>query len=254
MGRRFVGVIGHGPELAREEGAAQLLRQLGAEVRTLDLWDDPGGLFEGERDEARAVVVEAGARADIGGLVLRRVRKEPRLAEVGALLALDHKQVARLDPAHGFDDFVLVPFVPAELYARVRAIEWRHSEFTNEERVKVGGLVIDRPAREVIRAGAVVTLTAREFDLLVYLADHRGKVVGRAELLERVWGHGYEGGQRTIDIHVRRLRAKLGADLELMTYRGTGYRLCAPAGVAAAQAADAPAPRRARSPRATERA
>lgn len=228
MARRFVGVIGHAPDLSREDGAVQLLRQLGADVRSVDLWDDLGALFERDDDVARVVVVEAGSRADIGGLVLRRVRKEARLAEVGALLALDHGQVARLDPAHGFDDFVLLPFVPAELYARVRAIEWKRSEFTNEERVKVGGLVIDRPAREVIRGGAVVSLTAREFDLLVYLAEHRGKVVGRAELLERVWGHEYEGGQRTIDIHVRRLRAKLGPDLELTTYRGAGYRLCAP--------------------------
>ena len=82
-----------------------------------------------------------------------------------------------------------------------------------------------------MRGGELIGLTAREFDLLAYLADHRGKVVSRAELLERVWGSSYDGGPRTIDIHVRRLRAKLGPDLDLLTFRGSGYRLGAPRGV-----------------------
>lgn len=228
--KSFVGIVGHAPDVEREDGAATALRQLGAEVRAIDLWDDPAGLFAGEDDVARAVVVEAGARADIGALILRRLRREPRLAGVGALLSIDHRQVARLDPAVGFDDFVLSPVVPAELYARVRKLEWKASEFTTEERVKLGEIYVDRSAREVTKGGSVISLTAREFDLLAYLAEQRGKVVSRAELLERVWGATYEGGARTIDIHVRRLRAKLGAELDLVTFRGAGYRLGAPGG------------------------
>lgn len=198
---------------------------LGAEVRARDLWDDPAELFQSESDVCRAVVVEARARADIGVLVLRRLRKEPRLASVGVILAVEREQAARLDPGSGFDDFVLMPVFAAELYARIRAVEWKHSEFSMEERVKMGELVIDRAAREVTQHGAVINLTAKEFDLLVYLADHRGKVVSRNEILERVWGSSYDGGARTIDIHVRRLRAKLGAELDLVTFRGAGYRL-----------------------------
>ncbi|MFO0550841.1 MAG: response regulator transcription factor [Polyangiaceae bacterium] len=227
---RFIAVVGHGPDLEREDGAPALLRQLGAEVRTLDLWDEPLDMFHNDEEVPRAVVVEAGARADVGTLVLRRLRREPRLAGVGAILAILHTQVASLDPASGFDDFVLTPYVPAELYARVRAVEWRRSEFSTEERVKLGPIVIDRAAREVTAGGAVIGLTAKEFELLVYLADRRGKVVSRGELLERVWGNDYEGGPRTIDIHVRRLRAKLGTDLDLVTFRGAGYRLGAPDG------------------------
>ncbi|MBK6519082.1 MAG: response regulator transcription factor [Polyangiaceae bacterium] len=229
--RSFVGVIGHAPDTERDEGAAPALRQLGAEVRTVDLWDEPVTLFERDDDVARAIVVEAGSRPDIGALVLRRLRREPRLAGVGALLVIDHRQVARLEPSVGFDDFVLSPVVPAELYARVRKLEWKASEFTTEERLKLGDIYVDRSAREVMRGGELIGLTAREFDLLAYLADHRGKVVSRAELLERVWGSSYDGGPRTIDIHVRRLRAKLGPDLDLMTFRGSGYRLGAPRGV-----------------------
>jgi DNA-binding response OmpR family regulator len=221
----FIGIVGHGPDFAKEDGAVVVLRQLGADVREIDLWDDPANMFRSAEEVARAVVVEAGSRPDIGALVLRRLRREPRLQGIGVILAIHHEQVARLDPSAGFDDFVLVPLVPAELYARVRALEWRRSEFTTEERVKLGDVFIDRAAREVTRGGEVIVLTAREFDLLSYLVDHRGKVVSRGELLERVWGASYEGGPRTIDIHVRRLRAKLGPDLDLATFRRSGYRL-----------------------------
>lgn len=223
-------VIGPAQEREREDGAGQLLRQLGARVKTLDLWEDAGQLFSTDDEVARAVVVETGARPDLGSLVLRSLRKEPRLEGVGTLLVIDHQQVARHDPSGGFDDFILAPLVPAELYARLRAVEWRKSEFANEEQLKLGDIVIDRAAREVRRDGVPVMLTAREFELLVYLADSRGRVVSRSELLERVWGTSYEGGARTIDIHVTRIRSKLGPTLDLATFRGAGYRLGAPGG------------------------
>jgi len=205
------------------------LRQLGAEVRSIDLWDEPSTLFTSEPAEVRAIIVEGGARPDLAVAVLRGLRREPRLERVGAIAALSHDQVARLDPAGGFDDFVLCPFVPAELYARIRLLEWRRSEFSTEERTKVGDLVIDRSAHEVSCGGCVIALTAREFALLAYLAERRGRVVSRDELLRKVWGGSYDGGARTIDIHVRRLRAKLGGALDLRTYRGAGYKLAAPA-------------------------
>lgn len=220
--------MGHGPELERDGAAANVLRQLGAQIRTADLWDDPAGLFEQDSDVARAVVIDAGARPDIGGLVVRKLRREPRLEGVGMILAIDRDRVSSIDPTAGFDDFVLAPLIAAELYTRIRSVEWKRSEFTTEERVKMGGMVIDRAAREVTKSGELIILTAREFDLLSYLADRRGKVVSRTELLERVWGTSYEGGPRTIDIHVRRLRAKLGVELDLTTFRRSGYRLGAP--------------------------
>jgi len=233
VGRRpFIAIVGHGPELAREEGAANILRGLGAEVRTADLWDDPAALFEGEDDVARALVIEALDRPDLAAAALRAMRKEPRFAGTGAIVAVTAAQVARVDPTSGFDDFVLVPYVPAELYARIRTAEWKRSEFSNEERMKVGDIVVDRAARDVAVSGRSVQLTAKEFALLAYLAERRGKVVSRQELLSRVWGARYEGGERTVDIHVRRLRAKLGEDLPLLTLRGSGYKLVAPEGVA----------------------
>jgi DNA-binding response OmpR family regulator len=225
----FIIVVGHGPDLEREDGAASMLRALGATVRSLDLWDEPSSLLPADDEHIRALVVEAMDRPDLAAAALRALRREPLLREVGAIVAVSHEQVARLDPASGFDDFVLMPYVPAELYARVRNVEWRHSEFTSDERIKLGSMVIDRLGHEVVIDGKLVSLTAREFGLLVYLCERRGRVVSREEALERVWGELYEGGVRTVDIHVRRLRKKLGKALPLRTVRGAGYKVAVPA-------------------------
>lgn len=226
---RFIAVVGHGPLLEREEGAAITLRELGAEVRVLDLWEDPARLFlDGEADgeqKVRVMVVEALDRPDLASAALRALRRESRLERAPALLAIGEPQVARVDPAAGFDDFVLSPYVPSELYARIRQLEWRRSEFSNEERLKIGSLVVDRQAREVLVDGRGVELTAKEFSLLVFLCENRGRVKTREQLLARVWGSSYEGGARTVDIHVRRLRAKLGTAFPLHTVRGAGYKL-----------------------------
>ncbi len=205
-----------------------MLRGLGAEVRTADLWDDPTTFFEADEDVARALVVEALDRPDLAAAALRAMRKEARFSGTGAIVAVSPAQVARLEPSNGFDDFILVPYVPAELYARIRTVEWKRSEFSNEERIKVGDIVVDRAARDVAVNGRNVQLTAKEFALLSYLAERRGRMVSRAELMSRVWGPRYEGGERTVDIHVRRLRAKLGEELPLQTLRGAGYKLVAP--------------------------
>jgi DNA-binding response OmpR family regulator len=226
----FVLVVGHGPDLEQEGGAAAMLRQLGADVRTLDLWDDFGKVLDAGDDALpRAMVFEAGDRPDLAMTALRAARKEPELAETPALLGVTARQVARVEPSSGFDDFIVMPFVPVELYARIRALEWRRSEFTTEERLKIGSIVIDRAAHEVTVDGRHIPLTAKEFALLGYLAQNRGRVFTREALLARVWGARYEGGARTVDIHVRRLRAKLGDDLPLETLRGAGYKLRSPA-------------------------
>jgi DNA-binding response OmpR family regulator len=226
----FVLVIGHEPELAHEAGAAALLRQLGAEVRTLEFFADSAAILRSVEQGAavRAIVIEGGERPDLASLDLRAARREPLLEHAPALLAVPERQVTRVEPSSGFDDFILCPIIPGELYARIRALEWKHSEFLNEERLKMGALVIDSAAHEVTLDGRRVSLTAKEFSLLAFLASNRGRVFSRENLLARVWGSGYDGGARTVDIHVRRLRAKLGDALPLETLRGAGYKLRAP--------------------------
>jgi DNA-binding winged helix-turn-helix (wHTH) protein len=233
-GRAYIAVVGHGPLLDREDGAAATLRQLGATVRTLDLWDDPLSLVrDGDEEQGlfpRAFVFEALDRPDLAVVALGALRKEPQYASVPTLVAVTVGQVARIEPSSGFDDFVLCPYVPEELYARIRALEWRRSEFSNEERLKMGDLVVDKAAHEVKLHGRPIQLTAKEFALLAYLCDRRGRVLTREHLLARVWGNRYEGGSRTVDIHVRRLRGKLGDAFPLETLRGSGYKLRAPEG------------------------
>jgi hypothetical protein len=226
-------VVGHRGRdaggLDAEDGAATLLARLGASVVTIDLWDDPRSVLEDDA-AVRAIVVEAQDRPDLAVAALRAIRKDEALAEAPALLAIPERQVARMDPSGGFDDFIVAPYFAAELYARIRQLEWKHSDFVTDERLKLGSIVIDRAAHEVTLDGRRVTLTAKEFSLLAFLAQNRGRVYTREQLLGRVWGTRYEGGARTVDIHVRRLRAKLGDALPLETLRGAGYKLRAPGG------------------------
>jgi DNA-binding winged helix-turn-helix (wHTH) protein len=207
-----------------------MLRNLGSEVRTLDLWDDFVSVVEQARadGDVRTMVFEAGERPDLAAAALRAARKVPELGEIPTVVTLPPRQITSFDPASGFDDFIVMPCVPAELYARIRALEWRRSEFATEERLKIGALLVDRAAHEVSVEGRRVTLTAKEFALLAFLAANRGRVFSRETLLARVWGSRYEGGARTVDIHVRRLRAKVGDALPLETLRGAGYKLRAP--------------------------
>jgi DNA-binding response OmpR family regulator len=221
-------VVGRSDQLERVEGGVATLRDLGCRVRALDLWDavDEAALAE---EPPTAVLVEALDQVDAGRAALSRLRAVAPLAEVPTIAAVTVNALQRLDPQDGFDDFVLVPYVPAELYVRVRRIEWRRSEFEAGERLKLGALCVDLAAHEVTVDGRPVTLTHQEFALLKFLAQHRGRVFSRDQLLARVWGVDYYGGSRTVDIHVRRLRMKLGAGARtLETVRGAGYKMKAP--------------------------
>ena len=126
------------------------------------------------------------------------------------------------------DDVVLDTAGPAEVQARLRLATSRTADLADDDaRIRAGSVVIDEAAYAAHVNGAPLNLTYKEFELLKFLAQHPGKVLTRAQLLKEVWGYDYYGGTRTVDVHVRRLRAKLGADHEhlIITVRNVGYSL-----------------------------
>ncbi|MFA1537756.1 winged helix-turn-helix transcriptional regulator [Actinomadura monticuli] len=138
--------------------------------------------------------------------------------------------LAALSPEWGLDDVLLQTAGPAEVEARLRLATGRAAAAGGEDEVpgeiRSGDLTIDEATYTARLRGRVLDLTFKEFELLKYLAQHPGRVFTRAQLLQEVWGYDYFGGTRTVDVHVRRLRAKLGAEYESLigTVRNVGYR------------------------------
>ncbi len=222
-------IAGHDGEVLRSDGIAEVAAEyLGAPTRTVDLWGTPadGRELPAEGKPARLLIVEVLDRPDLLGRAIKALRKISVLADAPIMAAIGPRAINQLDPAAGHTDFIVWPAQPTELYARIRQLEWRASEYSSEETIKIGPLLIDIASREVVVDGdRSIALTAREFALLVALSTRRGRVLSRETLLDVVWGNDYDGGAKTVDVHVRRLRAKLGEALPLQTIRGAGYVL-----------------------------
>lgn len=135
--------------------------------------------------------------------------------------------LAALKSTWGFDDWVLPAAQPAEVETRLRLVLERAAGYRRGRAASIGELDIDEDTYVVRLRGVPLDLTFREFELLKYLATNPGRVFTRDHLLQEVWGYDYYGGTRTVDVHIRRLRAKLGAEYEALigTVRGVGYKL-----------------------------
>ena len=170
---------------------------------------------------------------DTDGLaILRRIRQTPGLSQVPVMMltARDAEldTVTALDA--GADDYLAKPFGMMEMVSRVRALLRRSSARAaapvSEDKIEVGPLSVSVSRHEASCEGKPLNLTLREFDLLSFLMKSPGVVFSRETLLQRVWGWDFDGGSRTVDVHVQTLRQKLGDDSGLIeTVRGVGYRL-----------------------------
>ncbi|MBV2365962.1 winged-helix domain-containing protein [Streptomonospora nanhaiensis] len=191
---------------------------------------EAGALLSTGADRSSSMPVDAilvDARTD-----LATVRNFCRLLDTTGLdcpllAVLTEGGVAALTPDWQIDDFLLTSAGPAEVEARLRlAIGQADSGADDPDEIRRGDLVIDEATYIARLRGRILDLTFKEFELLKFLAQHPGRVFTRAQLLQEVWGYDYFGGTRTIDVHVRRLRAKLGSEYESLigTVRNVGYR------------------------------
>jgi DNA-binding response OmpR family regulator len=158
-----------------------------------------------------------------GVSVCRRIRQDSVVPIVMLTARTDPIDVV-LGLEAGADDYVTKPFEPSILAARLRAVLRRVARHDASPVLRIRELVIDRDGMEVQVAGEPVSLTPTEYRLLLELAEHPGVVCGRERLLEDVWGYVWAGDTRLVDMHVRRLRVKIGADM-IETVRGAGYKL-----------------------------
>lgn len=200
------------------------LRQMGMDIRGFAEAD----AFHAAMKEAlpELVLLDIMLPGEDGLSILRGLRGNPATADVPVILITakdtEYDVVKGLD--HGADDYIAKPFGMAELAARVRA-RLRRSKPAGEDQLLFGALVMDRRAHSVSVQGEKVSLTLKEYELLRILMENAGTAFTREHLLERIWDYAYDGGTRTVDVHVQTLRAKLGPCGDMIeTVRGVGYR------------------------------
>lgn len=207
---------------------AHNLRREGYTVITAARGDD--GLKLAREEQPDLIVLDV-MLPGVDGIQVCRLLRRDSTVPIIMLTALggEGDRVAGLDT--GADDYVPKPFGMRELLARIRALLRRSGPRVAEAPVAAvvlaGDLALDPERRETTREGRVVRMKPKEFELLLFFAQHRGRVFSREQILNEVWGYDFYGGPRTVDVHIRWLRQKIeadpGAPLRLRTVRGSGY-------------------------------
>jgi DNA-binding response OmpR family regulator len=204
---------------------ALYLKNAGYTVRTASSGHDALGLAAAEQP---ALIVLDLMLPDLDGIeVCKRIRQDSDVP-ILMLTARDEDVDKIIGLEVGADDYLTKPFNPRELVARVKSILRRSTPDRRDlesETIQHGDLHVDAGRREVHVVGDEIQLAPKEFDLLWELLDHRGLVLTRDQLLERVWGYTFAGDTRTVDVHVRQLRRKLGDASPIVTVWGVGYKV-----------------------------
>jgi two-component system OmpR family response regulator len=209
-------VVEDEPRLQRN--LAKALREEGYAVDTAG--DGADGLFKAETCDYDAILLDVMLPELDGWELLARLR-EKKQTPVLMLTARDAHGDRIKGLNAGADDYLIKPFDLGELLARIRALIRRSANKTTNK-IEIGEVALDTRARLVTRAGQPVTLTAREFAILEYLALHRGEVISRTELHEHLFDENDDTLSNLLDVHIFSIRKKLGAEL-IATRRGQGY-------------------------------
>jgi DNA-binding response OmpR family regulator len=202
--------------------------------RVLEAADGPGALALVHDESVDLIVLDLMLPGIDGLEITRQLREAAPGGEDLPIIMLTAKtsEAERIEGLEtGADDYVTKPFSPGELVARVRAVLRRTGPaptLKGEKPLTLGNLLIDPGTREVLVDDGKVELTAKEFDLLWFLARHPRQVFSRSQLLDQVWGYEYYGDPSTVTVHVRRLREKIEADpsqpQKILTVWGVGYK------------------------------
>lgn len=210
-------------------------------IRELVLYALRASGFEAEGFDSAAPFFEriAAARPDLvlldimlpetdGLAILRQLRETPRTAHLPAIMltakTAEYDKVRGLDD--GADDYLTKPFGVMELISRIKAVLRRSIPAQSDDQLVLGAISLDSARHIVTADGAPVILTLKEFDLLHYLLENADLVLTREKIMEAVWGFGFEGESRTVDMHIKTLRQKLGAaGAQIHTVRGVGYKI-----------------------------
>ncbi len=188
----------------------------------------PDALTQFEREPADLILLDLMLPGMSGTDVCRTIRTRSRVPII-MVTAKDSEIDKVLGLELGADDYVTKPFSSRELVARIRAVLRRNvDDFGDSPVVEAGPVVIDPERHLVLVKDEPVSMPLKEFDLLEYLVRNAGRVLTRGQLIDRVWGSDYVGDTKTLDVHVKRLRAKVEADpahpVHLLTVRGLGYK------------------------------
>jgi DNA-binding response OmpR family regulator len=222
-------------ELVLRETLTYNLRKQGYEV---DAVADGNQAVEIAQEDPPDLILLDIMLPGIDGFEVCRILRQDLNVPIIMLTARDDEVDKVVGLEVGADDYLTKPFSMRELLARVKAqlrrIRLLREEFASEaeeasdELLRFGNLKLDLERREVTLDGELLALKPKEYDLLVYLAQHEGRVLSRDQLLEEVWGWDYSGGSRTVDVHVRWLREKIESEpadpTRIVTLRGAGYR------------------------------
>ena len=171
------------------------------------------------------VLISMDGTPDTSGMgeLIDSIKGKKPLATIGLL---SRETLDILDSAAGLDDFVLEPWDATEVATRAKRVLRRTRLVDNEKLIRCEDLIIDQSTCEVSVGGKLLELTFKEYELLIFLASNRGRVFTREALLDRVWGYDYFGGDRTVDVHIRRLRSKIEDPNHtfIETVRNIGYK------------------------------